>query len=122
MPSDLLSTHSRNIPLSEMIASLRREIELAQSYAQKENIRFRIPEIELELTMKIIAAPPTQEGEKSSLQFLVLTEEIKGEETPGQKKDEIIHTFKLKLQPEDISTVPSGGPVKVSDEAKERPE
>ena len=115
---DLTDEYRRNIPLSEMLASLRQELEVAKANARDKKLLFKVPEIELELTMNIVREKSVEGG----LKFFVLSGK-------GQAKatDETTHTFKLKLIPEDwnVKSEETGKPpgsVKVSESTKERPE
>ena len=120
---DLTDEYRRNIPLSEMLTSLRQELEVAKANAHDKKLLFKVPEIELELTMNIVREKSVEGGVKADvLKFFVLSGK-------GQAKatDETTHTFKLKLIPEDwnVKSEETGKPpgsVKVSESTKERPE
>ncbi|GEM_PF-6845984 len=47
MARDLAEELERNIPLSEMIQTLRRELQVSMAVAKDEDPRFNVPEVEL---------------------------------------------------------------------------
>lgn len=79
-----------DIPLAEMIRTLRDELQISMKTSQKEPLRFRIQNIELELKVAV----SREGGGSAGVKFWVVTAEGK-----GSFKHEDTHTFKLTLQP-----------------------
>ncbi len=80
----------RNIPLSEMIESLRKEIEISIANAKDEDIRFRWEQVDLELQVLV----EKQKEGGGGLKFWVLNASGK-----HARKDLSVHTFKISLTP-----------------------
>jgi hypothetical protein len=90
MLDDLGATLERNIPLLEMIQTLRTELTAALNSAKDQALRFRVEEVELELKLQI-----TKEREnQGSLKFWVVAA---GAKASSAQQD--VHTFKIKLRP-----------------------
>ena len=78
------------IPLSDMIQTLREELEEAQEQSKKSSVKFSLDSVELELS---VAVTKTGTG-KGGIKFWVI--EAGGE---YQKENAMIHKFILKLKP-----------------------
>jgi hypothetical protein len=77
--------------LAEMILNLRKDLREAQKQAEKEDLRFQVEEIELE-----VQVTTAKEGEgKVGVNFWVYTAEAGG----GIRREDA-HTLRLKLKPE----------------------
>ena len=96
---------SQKIPLSEMIETLREELEEAQKKAKKSDLKFVTESVELELS---VAVSKTGTG-KGGIKFWVI--EAGGE---YERTKETTHKFTLKLKPKSQLT---GGPISVSEES-----
>jgi len=78
------------ISLSEMVLSLRSELQKAQYQAEGQDLRFRVEDIEIELELAA-----TQEGEAGGkVDFWVYSADLKGKMT-----DAITQRLKLRLKP-----------------------
>ncbi|MFV8754698.1 trypco2 family protein [Nannocystaceae bacterium ST9] len=99
----------QNIPLSEMIESLRQELAVAVDAGKGKSITFEVNKVELEL--EVAVTRKTSGG--GGLKFWVVT--AKGEHAVDKLTR---HTFKLTLDPK----LASGGPVKVADKMDGPPE
>ncbi len=109
MARDLAEELERNIPLSEMIHTLRRELQVSMAVSEDEDLRFEVPEVEVEL--KIAIARSRKLGGKVA--FWVVEAGAGAEKSAAQ-----VHTFRLRLRP-----VSRGrAPVQVADLVDERPE
>ncbi len=95
-----------DIPLADMIAALRRELEVAQKNSAGKLIAFDVEKVELELKVAVTQRKKGQAG----IEFYV---KVGGE---LEKSNETAHTFKLTLLP-----VSSGGRVKVGSKGEEKP-
>ena len=78
------------IALSELLVELRRELQEAQKAAAKEDLRFKVEDVELELQ---VGASAESEG-KAGAKFWVYNAEVK-----GAIAKEATHTVRLKLAP-----------------------
>lgn len=87
---DLSQTLERNIPLSEMIQTLRNELHASFYEGRDQGLRFRVESIELEL--QIAVSRETEGG--GGIKFWVVEASGKHKVTAADH-----HTFKLKLQP-----------------------
>ena len=83
------------IALSELVVELRRELLHAQQQGEKEDLRFQVEDIDLEVHL----ASSKKAGGKGGVKFWVYTAEAQGELAA-----ETIHKVHLKLKP-----VPAGG-------------
>jgi hypothetical protein len=101
MADDLTEDLGKNIPLSEMIESLRQELAAAVAKGEGQALRFEVGSAELEVEL---VAKRTKAGE-GGLRFWVVT--AKGN---VGAEDEVTHRFKLSLTPKRQD----GGPVEVS--------
>lgn len=102
MSDDLSEELGRNIPLSEMIQSLRQELSVSMGNVTDRSLRFKVEEVELELRIQVTR----ERGAEGKLKFGVV--EAGGKSSSSQQD---IHVFKLKLKPE----TPEGRPVAVAD-------
>lgn len=109
MAEDLSEELGRNIPLSEMIQTLRSELKVAMKEGGGDELKFEVGEVELELQVRI---QNDKEG-KGGIKFWVLTAGA-----GGKKSDETVHTFRLKLKPVKGD---SNAPVRVSDKVNGLP-
>lgn len=91
MNDNLHQELGRNIPLKEMITSLREELSAAIAEGESQALKFHVPEVELELNLTL---SKTTEG-SGGLKFWVITAEGKHAVETSQ-----VHKFKLKLKPE----------------------
>ncbi|MFV8751084.1 trypco2 family protein [Nannocystaceae bacterium ST9] len=99
----------QNIPLSEMIESLRQELAVAIEAGKGKPIRFGVSKVELQL--EVAVSRKTTGG--GGLKFWVMT--AKGEHAVDKLTK---HTFKLTLDPK----LAHGGAVEVADEVDGRPD
>ena len=97
---------NQDIPLSQMITSLREEIAVARAKAQEDNngIRMPIQEVEVEMSVKIV------KGAKGLLKLSVLQGDI-------ARGAESLHRFKIKMKVTDDGHTP----IDVSQEHMIRP-
>jgi hypothetical protein len=98
---------SLDVPLAEMIQTLRRELMRAQAEATGEKIRFELEKVELELNVVVTRTGKGHAG----VEFWVVS--AGGE---YEKKGEMSHTIKLTL-----NTKESGKNILVSEETAEKP-
>lgn len=91
MAEDLSQALERNIPLFEMVETLRREMAASMNAAARESLRFKVEEVELELRVQV----RREHGAAGKLGFWVVSA---GGETKQVRED--VHVFKLKLKPE----------------------
>jgi hypothetical protein len=116
MADDLAEELKRNIPLSEMIQSLRQELRVALAKGEGEPIRFEVTKVELELQIAV----SREKGAEGKLKFSVLEAGAK-----AGKAQQDTHLFRLELKPEKV-TEEAGqettGPLKVSAQERARPE
>ncbi len=89
MPRDLVEETGKNIPLSEMIQSLRDELLVAMA-TKDDRIPILVESAELELKVEISKKTDGSGG----FNFGVLSGSGKHE-----RSDKVVHTFKLKLKP-----------------------
>ncbi|MCA9696776.1 MAG: hypothetical protein KC431_04550 [Myxococcales bacterium] len=94
---------AQNIPLSEMIESLRQELAVAVEAGKGQALKFDVGKVELQL--EVAMTRKTSGG--GGLKFWVVTAEGQREVDKMTK-----HTFKLTLTPK----LTSGGAVEISDE------
>ena len=99
--SDLTENLNKNIPLSEMIESLRQELAVALALGEGKSVRFTVDNAELEVEL---VARRTLEG-GGGVKFWVVTADGKAAVTDSEK-----HRFKISLKP--ISS--SGKPLRIS--------
>lgn len=97
MAEDLGDELKRNIPLSEMIASLRQELKVALHEGQNDAIRFDVKKIQLELQISV----GKESGPEGKIKFWVLEA---GAKATARQQD--THVFRLELEP--TRTVPDG--------------
>lgn len=90
MTDDLAQNLERNIPLSEMIQTLRNELYVSLYEARGHQLRFRVESVELEL--QVAVSRETEAG--GGIKFWVVN--AAGKHKSGSQDH---HTFKLKLQP-----------------------
>lgn len=102
MSEDLGQELERNIPLSEMIESLRQELKVAMAKSHGDSVRFAVSEVELELELQVTRDRDVKGGVK----FWIASASAGGK---SSKVD--THRFKLKLTPRGAD----GGPLDVSD-------
>ncbi len=107
MSNDLVEELGRNIPLSEMIASLRQELRVALTSGDDDVIRFEVTKIELELQVAICK----EHAGSGGLTFGVLTA---GASKKNQTQD--THTFRLELKPEFTKGASTAQPLKLTSE------
>ena len=100
--SDLSQELSRNIPLCEMLQTVRQELSASMAEARHQDLQFTIEKIELEL--KIVVARETKKEGGVSISVL---------KAGGQQTDstDTTHTMKLTLG----ATSASGRTLRVSD-------
>jgi hypothetical protein len=108
MSEDLSQELGRNIPLFEMIQSLRTELQASRQVAKDQSLRFEVEEVELELRVQVTRSG----GANGKLHFGVL----EAGATRTRSQDDV-HIFKLKLKP----VSPEKAPVLVADEASALP-
>ncbi len=96
---------NQKIPLSEMIQTLREELEAAQKESTKSNLKFETESVELELSVEV---SKTASG-KGGVKFWVIEA---GGEYESQKSS--THKFKVVLKPKSKDT---NGSFDVSDES-----
>jgi hypothetical protein len=108
MSDDLSEELARNIPLSEMIQSLRQELAVSIANSAGVGLRFKIEAIELELQVQV----SRDRNVEGRLAFGVI--QAGGKRGVSQQDT---HTFRLKLKPE----ATDGKPVLVSDQARSLP-
>lgn len=90
MSEEIKDDTALSIPLSEMIRTLRSELQQSMKEAENAPLQFKLESVELELKVRL-----TKETEgKGGLQFWVISA---GGKHKVEQQD--IHTFKLKLQP-----------------------
>ncbi|MCP4407995.1 MAG: hypothetical protein GY807_09610 [Gammaproteobacteria bacterium] len=95
----------QKIKLSEMLVNLRQELVEAQKIAAKEDLKFNVGDIEVELQFTT-----TMEAQgKGGVKFWVYNAEA-----GGKLSSQTLHKIKLSLKPE----LPGGGDVKISDKRK----
>jgi len=94
MADDLASTLKRNIPLSEMIQTLRQELSVALAEGQDSRLRFLAKKLELELQITV----ERESGAGGKIKFNVLAVEGEGESKLGRKQQDT-HVFRIELEP-----------------------
>jgi hypothetical protein len=98
----------QEIELSEMLVNLRQELVKAQKSAAKEDLKFSVGDIEVELQITT-----TKEGQgKGGVKFWVYNAEAS-----GKLSTQKVHKIKLTLKPE----LGSGGDLKILDDEEEQP-
>lgn len=90
MSDDLSATLGRNIPLFEMLQTLRAELGASMNVAKDERVRFHVEEVELELRVCV----SKEGGRNGQVKFWVLEG---GAKASHSQQD--THVFKLKLKP-----------------------
>ena len=108
------------IGLAEVIRNLREELQKAQEAGKDEDIRFKVKEVEVELTVSVEEEEKIGVKGGFSAHFFVLTSHYQANE-----KDTSLHKIKLTLEagikdPNSIDSV--SRPVEVSGEIKRRDE
>lgn len=101
MADDSTEDLGKNIPLSEMIESLRQELAVAIAKGEGQDVRFEVGSAELEVEF---VATRSREG-GGGVKFWVVTVEGK-----AAASNEVTHRFKLSLVPKRAD----GGPIEVS--------
>lgn len=96
------------LELSDMIVGLRKELLVAQAKAAKEQLRFKVEEVDLEVQVTV-STEATAEGNVKWKFWIFSEAEAKAGGTVGK---ETVQTIRLKLIPEQ-----GGGPVKVARES-----
>jgi hypothetical protein len=86
--NDLHDVYGTNIPLSEMVETLRQELQLSMKASEGKGLRFKVEKIEIELQVLVNRAK--EAGAK--IEFSVLSAEAKHARDRG-----FVHTFKLSL-------------------------
>lgn len=109
MADNLADELERNIPLSEMIQTLRDELTVALRAGEGANILFDVEQVDLELQVKV--GKSTQADGKLNIWVV-------GVGGAAGKTGESVHTFKLRLKPH---AKDKAGPVQVSDTEKTIP-
>ena len=99
--SDLTEQLNKNIPLSEMIESLRQELKVAAALGSDKDVKFEVSNAEIEV--EFVATRSAEAG--GGVKFWVVTAEGK-----AAVAEETTHRFKLSLVPLDKS----GARMKVS--------
>jgi hypothetical protein len=97
---DLSEELRRNIPLSEMIASLRQELKVALKEGDGDAVRFEVKKIQLELQVAV-------EKERSlggKVKFWVV-----GLGAKSKDKHHDVHVFKLEIEPTLLTPDGQGG-------------
>jgi hypothetical protein len=97
-----------DIPLAEMIRTLRQELVSAQAHAENETIRFGLEKVELELKVVVSRTGKVRGG----VEFWVIS--AGGD---YEKKGESSHTIKLTLNAKDGQ---HGGEILLSNESTEK--
>jgi hypothetical protein len=108
MSDDLGEELGRNIPLSEMIQSLRTELAVSMANAAAQTLRFKVEEVELELRIQVTRNRDVE----GKLTFGVIQAGAK-----RSSSQEDVHVFKLTLKPD----APEGQSVLVADKTKSLP-
>jgi hypothetical protein len=88
---DSMSSLEGGIPLSKMIQQLRRELQESNAAAEKENLRFKVEGVELELKVAVSRESSGDAG----IRFWVVNLGVK-----HKAAEQDVHTFKLKLTPQ----------------------
>ncbi|MFF8730811.1 trypco2 family protein [Streptomyces sp. NPDC015171] len=99
-----------DIELSDLLASLRSEIETARAEADGKDVRFRIDSIDLELQ---VAVEKTKQG-KGGVKFWVLS----GDVSAGSKKTRT-HVIKMRLDAQADDENGRPGPVLTGDDVSD---
>lgn len=110
MAADLAKELEQNIPLSELIETLRKELAASEQAGKGADLRFRVAEVELELKVAITRARKGKVG----LKFWVI--DASGELASGFQN---LNTFKLKLIPQRIDRAGRRRELIISDEDDE---
>jgi hypothetical protein len=90
MVEDLGEELKRNIPLSEMIATLRQELKVAFQEGEGETLRFDVKRIHLELQVSV----EKERGREGKISFWVIDAGAK-----SSAKQQDTHVFKLEIEP-----------------------
>jgi hypothetical protein len=90
MAEDLSEALGRNIPLSEMIESLRQELKVAASQGEGDRVRFEVKKVELELQIGITR------GKANEAKWKFWVVEFGGKRDKSQQDT---HVFRLELEP-----------------------
>lgn len=102
MADDLTETLGKNIPLSEMVESLRQELAVAIAKGSGQAVKFEVERAEVEV--ELVAKRSAEAG--GGVKFWVISAEGK-----AALAEETSHRLKLSLRPVDGR---SGGPLQVS--------
>lgn len=100
MSDNLTDALAHDVPLSQMISSLRQELRVAQQNAQEddEGPFFGVEDVEVELSIKVTKQT------KGGIKVYVVGEHSRGSEA--------LHTFRLKLAPRGDIEVSASDPVR----------
>ena len=115
MADSLAEELKRNIPLSEMIESLRQELKVALSRGEGEKVLFDVKKVELELQIAV----SRESGVDGKIKFGVLEA---GARVGKTQQD--THLFRLELEPRVLGAEggkPATQPLVLSDSDSERP-
>ena len=94
-----------HLELSDVLVGLRKELEQAQANAEKENLKFNVDSIDVEVQVTIEKKVEAEAGVK--WKFWVVDAEATGK--TGISK-EAVQTIRLKLTPETIVKTADGKP------------
>ena len=100
MAEDLGDELKRNIPLSEMIATLRQELKVALQEGRDETILFDVKKIQLELQISV----ERERGGEGKIKFWVLEAGAK-----AIAKHQDTHVFRLEIEPKQMIPDGKGG-------------
>lgn len=99
----------KELELSDMLVELRRELQNAQCKAEKESLKFKLEDLEVEVSF-VISKEGTAGGKAK---FLVFEAEL-----GGKTAAQTVHKIKLKMRPE----LEGGGEVKIASAKTKQPE
>jgi len=108
MSEDLTEASGLNIPLSEMIQTLRQELQVALSVGAGQSVTFGVGNVDLELSVILKKDAAANTG----IKFWVLSADAK-----IGKNTEFVHRFKITLTPRG----PDGSPLAVSSAHSDAP-
>lgn len=103
---------SDKIPLADMLIELRRELEEARRAGERQDLRFRVESIEIELKVTVTKSAVAGAGFK----FWVINGDAK-----GQIATESLQTLRLTLDPCVIDAAGNAAPLDISDERRLTP-